>query len=38
LDAAYDMNILQYLSDLVYIKEKQKNERRMMEEVKRNYK
>ncbi len=27
LDAAYDMNILQYLSDLVYIKEKQKNER-----------
>jgi hypothetical protein len=38
LDAAYDMNILQYLSDLVYIKEKQKNERRMMEEVKRKYK
>jgi hypothetical protein len=38
LDAAYDMNIMQYLSDLVYIKEKQKNERRMMEEIKRNYK
>ena len=38
LDAAYDMNILQYLSDLVYIKEKQKNERKMMEEIKRNYK
>jgi hypothetical protein len=32
------MNILQYLSDLVYIKEKQKNERKMMEEIKRNYK
>ena len=38
LDSAYDMNILQYLSDLVYIKEKQKNERKMMEEIKRNYK
>ena len=38
LDAAYDMNILQYLSDLVYIKEKQKNERKMMEEIKRGYK
>jgi len=32
------MNILQYLSDLVYIKEKQKNERKMMEEIKRGYK
>jgi hypothetical protein len=32
------MNIMQYLSDLVYIKEKQKNERKMMEEVKRKYK
>jgi hypothetical protein len=38
LDQAYDMNILQYLSDLVYIKEKQKNERKMMEEIRRNYK
>jgi hypothetical protein len=38
LDQAYDMNIMQYLSDLVYIKEKQKNERKMMEEIKRNYK
>jgi len=38
LDAAYDMNILQYLSDLVYIKEKQKNERKMMEDIKKNYK
>jgi hypothetical protein len=38
LDQAYDLNILQYLSDLVYIKEEQKNERRMMEEIRRNYK
>ena len=38
LDSAYDMNILQYLSDLVYIKEKQKNERKMMEDVRKNYK
>ena len=37
LDQAYDMNILQYLSDLVYIKEKQKNDRKMMEEVRKNY-
>ena len=28
MDAAYDLNIMQFLSDLVYIKEKQKNERK----------
>ena len=38
LDNAYDMNILQYLSDLVYIKEKQKNERKMIEEINAKYK
>ncbi len=38
LDDAYELNIIQYLSDLVYIKEKQKNERKMMEEIKRGYK
>ena len=37
LDAAYDLYILQFLSDLVYIKEKQKNERKMMEEIRKNY-
>ena len=38
LDAAYDLNIMQFLSDLIYIKEKQKNERKMMEEIRKNYK
>jgi hypothetical protein len=38
LDQAYDLNIIQYLSDLVYIKEEQKNERKMMEEIRKNYK
>lgn len=38
LDNAYDLNILQFLSDLVYIKEKQKNEKRMMDEIRKNYK
>jgi hypothetical protein len=38
LEQAYDLSTLQYLNDLVYINEKQKNERRMMEELNNKYK
>jgi hypothetical protein len=38
LEKAYDLSTLQYLNDLVYINEKQKNEKRMMEELNNKYK
>ena len=38
LEQAYDLSTLQYLNDLVYINEKQKNEKRMMEELNNKYK
>jgi hypothetical protein len=38
LEQAYDLSTLQYLNDLVYINEKQKNERKMMEELNNKYK
>ncbi len=38
LEQAYDLSTLQYLNDLVYINEKQKNEKRMMDELNNKYK
>lgn len=38
LEQAYDLSTLQYLNDLVYINEKQKNEKRMIEELNNKYK
>ena len=38
LEQAYELSTLQYLNDLVYINEKQKNERKMMDEMNAKYK
>ena len=38
LEKAYELTTLQYLNDLVYINEKQKNEKKMMEELNKSYK
>lgn len=38
LEQAYELTTLQYLNDLVYINEKQKNEKKMMEELNKSYK
>ena len=38
LEQAYDLKTLQFINDLVYINEKQKNERKMIEEMNAKYK
>ena len=38
LEQAYELKTLQFINDLVYINEKQKNEKKMMEEVNAKYK
>ena len=38
LEQAYELTTLQYLNDLVYINEKQKNEKKMIDELNKSYK